>query len=207
MEFMWVNQMERLENITNILQKEAANELFYKIIYVNKNNQIINVDTKCLSIINKSELLKSDILEIINKIEGEKEEKEEKEEKKYKFDELCYYFVEMEPDQIVSYSQSNTMQLKSNKLKIINKGKENIKNIKLEPSVFIFHNIHCLYLFFIEIEKQLPIVSVPIVTNQNNNSDINIKMVSILKQKNKFNKSQKRVSFITSLNNISIKSD
>ncbi len=157
----WITKLEKLENITSVIQKEWAEELLITHILVNNNNEIKLVINDTINILNKKILTKDDIIEYINKIE--------KNNDNYKFNnnnnlgEVLYFFYDMNPDQMLNYSQNDNIS--KIKFKLIYKGLQEIKDIELVQSIFILHDIHCLYIMYYELPK---IVS--IIKKNNNNT-------------------------------------
>lgn len=177
MDFCWVNKLEKLENITSILQREFSAEINCKFVLINKDDQInlvINKQAPLTTVSNKTILIREDILKMIISIQNK--------HVNYEFKELLYYFIDKEPDQVFdTYLVKETM---------VQKGIEELTNIMVEPSVFIFHDIHSIILLFGE--KKIK----SIIRNKNNTTCKKVSFidkderpinVNIIKPSTKFN--------------------
>ena len=77
---------------------------------------------------------------------------------KFKFKEVLLYNVELEPEHVQNYSNSESFQDLS---KSFFKSIPIISDIVISPSIFIFHNVNCMYFIFQESLNEPPHSSLP----------------------------------------------
>jgi len=143
----WINENERLYKINENVIREPMDTIPLKFVYINRNMYIDKVIQKKQPLV-KGEygtiLSKETLLQLIqtNKIKTPFS--------KYKLDEVLLYLVNLDPDNIQSFSKNENIDDNSksflNVISILN-------DVKVDDSIFIFHNINSIYFIFQEIES------------------------------------------------------
>lgn len=138
----WLQIQKKLSaNIDGNYVKENMTSICIHHIYIDARSLISNIkiQTQDLSLSdNLSSISREKMLQIIqtNRVDDTK---------KYKFQESLLYNVDLEPNNIQLYTQDASL----NFLKQITF----MDVIKIPPSLFIFHQINCLYCIYQEITK------------------------------------------------------
>ena len=147
-DFSWIKEQEKLQNIQKNYCKEPNIVINLYFIYINKNKYIDNILNEKQKLFppidNKgSYLSKEYLLKIIQS------KKKKTPNSKYKFQDILYYNVDLEPEHIQSYSKNEKVLNVSNSFfKVI----PIVDDIHFPDSIFIFHDINSLFFIFQEIE-------------------------------------------------------
>lgn len=152
LDISWIEEHEKELNIEQLLLKEPVKEIEIFYIYIKKNGYIENV-IKEKQILNdgnngKRYISKEKVLYMIQK---NKNVKNKNKIRKYKLDELLLFHVNVESENIQSFSKIEKFDYVS---------KENLITIPffgeivIPDSLFIFHSIHRIYFVFKEIDKE-----------------------------------------------------
>ena len=135
----WINEFEALDRDYNSYYKEHISFICVDYIYINRENEIINISKeKCLfkkpGILSKEELIgliKHNTMH--NSI-------------KYSLLSLLKYNIDFEPIHLKTFLRSKDRNIGSNYLNSIT----NIDNIVFEKSISLFHDINNLFIVFID---------------------------------------------------------
>jgi hypothetical protein len=143
----WMN-----DHVEHLEGKTAINEINVKIMYISCDNSLIHTETEncILEYENEYSIFPRDKFLLLIQT------KKKRGNKKYRLSELLLYNVELEPENLQNYSktkQSNTY------LKILSI----MDDIRIPPSIVIFHTINTLYFIFqeiIELPNTKPILKI-----------------------------------------------
>jgi len=142
LDISWIEEQEKIQNIDKNYFREPMDAIDIHIIYINTNLYIESI-TKERHVLTKKEkttvLEKERILQIIQS------KKKTTPFSKYKFMDALLYNVELEPEQIQNYAntQDNTTSSFLKPVKIL-------EDVTIPHSIFVFHGINALYFFFKE---------------------------------------------------------
>ena len=140
----WLENHERMLNIHENYQREYMDTIRICYVYINENSEIDKVisEREHLLFINKCKgLTKERVLQIVqnkkilNNID------------KYTMDSILLFNVSIEPENIQKYVNSENI-LSEPFLKIY----PIVDEIEIPPSIFIFHEINCIYFIFKQID-------------------------------------------------------
>lgn len=189
LDISWIEEHEKEFEIDKNYNKEPMKYILTKYIYINSNDEIENIDIDNIPInnsINNISIIKNEnVLEIVQK------RRNISTEKKYKLIDIMLYNVDLEPEKIQNYSNSESFQEIS---KSFLKSQNIFNDIEVGPSIFIFHKINTLYFIFKEKEnrpqniKQKHILT-SILKNKTNKQGLDIDKKNITKKKVYFNDS------------------
>jgi hypothetical protein len=146
----WVLDEEKLLNINECYSREMFRSISAHYIYINGNDCIDNI--KCEEVFFNWDISKNigiipnNIL--LKLIEGKKTCGNNK----YIFVEGAIFNIDLEPDHIQDYSETNCDDSDNGSrfLKPFNV----IDDLRLEPTIFIFHELNSLYFIFRQTEKK-----------------------------------------------------
>jgi len=141
LDISWIAQQERFQNIQNNYRRESMESIDLFFMYLNKNQYIDKILTEKFVFDTSNTSIKSDqLLKIIQ------DKKIQTQFSKYKLIDILTFFVDLEPENIQYYS--NTESSYSQFFKVLNIPNE----IQIPQSIFIFHNINSIYFIFQEYE-------------------------------------------------------
>lgn len=167
LDISWIENHERMNNIHKNYQREPMDSIKMCYIYVNLDSEIEKVvcENEILSKFDNSDtriIPKERVLQIVQN------KKMLNETLKYSMDSILVYNVSIEPENIQKYVNSENGVLDGSPYNSTFFGdKDNLYNgfkmypivdeILIHPSIFIFHEINCIYLIFKQTEtKTLP---------------------------------------------------
>ena len=143
LDISWIHQHEKENSIDKNYCREPMNEITTYCVYINKELEIEKVTTEKM-LIEGGVLSKERVLHFI---QGKKNSFSET---KYRLLDMLLYNVELEPENIQSYSISdNFHDLSKPFLKVL----PVFDNVAIPDSIFIFHSLNTLYFLFKEIER------------------------------------------------------
>jgi len=143
----WIHENERLYKISENVIREPMDIVPITCIYINRNMYIDKIIHKKQNLIKNDRgavLTKEALLQIIQ------ENKLKTPFSKYKLEDILLYLVNLEPENIQSYSKNENVDGGSkNFLSVLSI----MNDVEFEDSIFIFHNINTIYFIFQEIES------------------------------------------------------
>lgn len=161
LDISWLKEQERLEKVNNNYEKEPMESIELFFIFINQNsfiekitNEKLHLDGKTIdnktidnkTIDNKTHIIrKSELDTIIN----------QKCSPKYLLDDILLFHVNLDPQNIQSFSKSeNTYESSSSFVHVL---KSIDEGIHIPSSIFIFHRINSLFFIF----KEKPAFFIP----------------------------------------------
>ena len=145
----WIQQEKRVQDIQNNYSREPMDSISGIFIYINQNNYIDKIVREIIPLqrepVNQSTISPDSLLKIIQT------KKLRTPISKYKFTNLFTNIVDIEPEQIQSFSQIDDANLTNNSFF---KETSITDSINIPSSIFIFHSMNTLYFFFQEIPTQ-----------------------------------------------------
>jgi hypothetical protein len=146
LDISWTEKHERLLNIHQHYQKEHMDSIKICYIYVNLQSEIEQVICEYETLPqleNKSIISKERVLQLV-------QNKKILNNIKYSIDSILLYNVSIEPENIQKYVNSDIVEPFLKVYPIVDE-------ILIHPSIFIFHEINCIYFLFKQHEiKPLP---------------------------------------------------
>jgi hypothetical protein len=143
LDISWIHQHEKENSIDKNYCREPMNEITTYCVYINKELEIEKVTTEKMAI-QFGMVSKERVLHFIQS------KKESFTETKYRLLDMLLYNVELEPENIQSYSISeNFHDLSKPFFKVL----PAFDNVVIADSIFIFHSLNTLYFLFKEVER------------------------------------------------------
>jgi len=166
LDLSWLNDEEKFTNIERLEDKIAMNEIQVKIMYIDSKNTLIHTETEICkleiglepSVYNESIFPRDKLLLLI-------QSKKKRDQKKYRISELLLYNINLEPENLQNYSktiQPMNENVREPSVSLHNRPNDcsmneiylkrlsTIDDIRIPPSILIFHTINTLYLIFQE---------------------------------------------------------
>lgn len=141
LDMSWIDEYSRIHSIQQIMNREELDSIEIQTIYMNDNLEIskINKETSYLSANNIRCISKEQLLHII-------QSKKHSEKTTYKLFDSLLFTVDLDPRDIQKYVNGKCIE--KAKLQCVNLDDDLI----IPPSLFIFHSLHTLFLFFVRDE-------------------------------------------------------
>jgi hypothetical protein len=142
----WIDTFSRLHNINENQSREPMTSIGIYFVYINKNSYIENISFEKQSLVPGGEfsiLPKETVLKLIQS------KKVSTPVSKYKLSDILSFVVDIEPEHIQDYIQREIDFEDSKRfLKVL----PIFNDIRIDKSIFIFHNTNYLYFIFQEYE-------------------------------------------------------
>jgi hypothetical protein len=145
LDMSWLIETERLSKINQKYSRENMNEIQIHSIYISKTNHIEKITSTNQSLHSFDQtsefvgLLNSDAIKLVDT------------NNKYKLLDILVFNVDLEPENIQDFSKMDELGgFSSRFLKSVYMA-PTIQDIKIPPSIFIFHNLNAIYFLFQEI--------------------------------------------------------
>jgi len=182
----WVLDEEKLLNIQECYSREMFTSISAHYIYINENDYIDNI--KCEEVYFNWDISKNVGIIPNNILLRLIEENKTCRGITYKFDEGSLFNINLEPDDIQSYSESTLSSVPTNtffsQFTILD-------DLHLKPSIFIFHELNSLYFIFRQITKKQNHRSILKIIDGEPNKKISATRRVRVKLPNKKNKTRK----------------
>jgi hypothetical protein len=134
----WMEEEKRIQNIQTVHVREPMSSITLFYIYINQYQYIDKIISEKHVISDPSSVLsKETLLQII----------QTRKISKYKFVDILTFHVPLEPEHLQYYSKQQDFQESS---KGFFKVLPIVDEIRIEPSIFIFHNINSIFFIFQE---------------------------------------------------------
>ena len=159
LDMSWIVETERLSKIDQNFARENMNEIRLHSIYINKTNHIDKIVSTIqpLAIVDLSNMIMGFTNDFVIKLV---ENSKTINGIKYKLLDILVFNVDLEPENIQTFSQIKPTQLdqiKPTQLELPDfssrflKTYSVIQDIKIPASIFIFHNLNAIYMIFQEL--------------------------------------------------------
>jgi hypothetical protein len=157
----WINEFEELDKDFNSYYKEDLSFIRINYIYINTQNEIVNISEENCLFKKPGMLSKEELIGLIkhnsfnNAI-------------KYSLLSLLKYNIDFEPINLKTFLRSNDKNIGKTYLKSIT----NIDNIFFEQSISLFHDLNNLFIIFIEKKKENENENEKSTFGRNNNGNL-----------------------------------
>jgi hypothetical protein len=139
----WINEFEELDKDFNSYYKEDLSFIRINYIYINTQNEIVNISEENCLFKKPGMLSKEELIGLIKRNSFNNAIK-------YSLLSLLKYNIDFEPINLKTFLRSNDKGIGKNYLKSIT----NIDNIFFEQSISLFHDLNNLFIIFIEKEQK-----------------------------------------------------
>jgi hypothetical protein len=137
----WIAEQQRIQNIETNYCREPVTDIQIYSLYINKNSYIDKITRKKHDIVDN--VLTRDV--VLGIIQNNKR----MDSKKYKLMDVLVYHVDMEPQHIQTYSQTNDIPASS---KSFFKVLPIVDEIHIPHSIFIFHSLSSVFFMYKEVD-------------------------------------------------------
>jgi hypothetical protein len=148
----WIEESTRITDMDQNYEPEPMEQIAAHFIYINVNNYIEKTKTEYIELGISDDKTRVITKDMLLKIIQQNQTKTHK--SKYYLQDILWYNVELKPDNIQkSIYNENSVDLFKQFFKIAQLIQ--IDDIILQPSIFIFHSLQCLYFVFKEKEMEI----------------------------------------------------
>ena len=139
----WINKFEELDKDFNSYYKEELSFIRINYIYINTQNEIVNISEENCLFKKPGMLSKEELIGLIKRNSFNNAIK-------YSLLSLLKYNIDFEPINLKTFLRSNDKNIGKTYLKSLT----NIDNIFFEQSISLFHDLNNLFIIFIEKENE-----------------------------------------------------
>jgi hypothetical protein len=157
LDISWIHSYQKETHIDENLHREPIKDIMLYFVYINKHSEIHKVfsekyvfDVQEENSNNGTQSISN--MQVLQWIQAKKSLPSDL-NSKYKIMDLLFYYVDIEPDKIQSYSNADAQlltDLSSGFFKVLSL----FHNIVIPPSIFIFHPLNALYFLFKEQDSE-----------------------------------------------------
>jgi hypothetical protein len=141
----WIDKEEKMESSDTNYIRESIDDIQLFFIYINSDFEIEHVSKESESIHDNGCISKERLLQII-------QIKRHYNNKKYRLDDLMSFQIDLEPENIQSFSELDSLDDIS---RSFFKSVPIFDEVICIPSIFIFHDIASLFFFFNELDTSV----------------------------------------------------
>jgi hypothetical protein len=146
MDISWILEQERLEKIQKKCIRESFSTIELVSIYVNKDMEIETIEKDTMEIEKNQKILSKELLN-----EWANQRQKHTPNSIFNLKEILWFHIDLEPEQIQTIDEKKSyLQSISDTTLCLAIGKE----IKLTPTIFIFHSLTTLFFIFQETETE-----------------------------------------------------
>lgn len=155
-ETAWIAELERMDALTQNARKEHPLFLDFSVLYVNTENVLESVSCGTLTFSDGSSTIRKEkLLQMITSYGkggpgAGPDAPEHNSDIKYICKDISLFLVDIEPEQMDSFSQVKKDGLSGKRFWKTISILENNGEIVLEPSIFVFHSLNRLYFTFVQ---------------------------------------------------------
>lgn len=136
LDISWVQETTRMCSLEQNLLREKSPSIKARYVYINLNNEIIDVIDENIVLHDSDIITKERCLQLV-------QSRTKKDKIKYILKDIGLFHVSLKPEQIPLYNSGKTRELELKTFPILD-------DIVIPPSIFIFHHLNSLYFFFYE---------------------------------------------------------
>ena len=167
----WIEENTRITDMDQNYEPEPMEQIAAHFIYINVNNYIEKTKTEYIELGISDDKTRVITKDMLLKIIQQNQTKTNK--SKYYLQDILWYNVELKPDNIQkSIYNENSVDLFKQFFKIAHLIQ--IDDIILQPSIFIFHSLQCMYFIFKEKEMEISTHSIKSILKTNVKDPIHI---------------------------------
>ena len=135
----WIVEQKKILTIEKSHPRESIKEITFQFFYIDLSNSLAKTISEQYLFRNNSTIPKEDLEKIIDS-------KKTLNFTNYNFTEYVTYIVDLEPENIQSYAKTDSH------INFMSPAKTDLTDIVCPPSIFIFHSLNAIFMFFKEID-------------------------------------------------------
>ena len=174
----WIVEQKKILTIEKSHPRESIKEITFQFFYTDLSNSLVKtISEQYLFRDNNSVIPKEDLEKIIDA-------KKMLNHTNYILTEYATYIVDLEPENIQSYAKTESQ------INFMSPAKTDLADITCSPSIFIFHSLNTVFMFFKEIVMQPAITTIQSILKKSHSQQLTKKRVKFHKEHSKTSKTK-----------------
>jgi hypothetical protein len=174
----WIVEQKKILTIEKSHPRESIKEITFQFFYTDLSNSLVKtISEQYLFRDNNSVIPKEDLEKIIDA-------KKMLNHTNYILTEYATYIVDLEPENIQSYAKTESQ------INFMSPAKTDLADIICSPSIFIFHSLNTVFMFFKEIVMQPAITTIQSILKKSHSQQLTKKRVKFHKEHSKTSKTK-----------------
>ena len=141
LDISWIDEHKKILTIEKGYLRESIKEITFQFFYIDLSDSLVKTINEKYSFRNNDSIPKEDLEKIIDA-------KKIFNGTNYNFTEYATYIVDLEPENIQSYAKTDSQ------INFMSAAKTDLVDIVCSPSIFIFHSLNSVFIFFKEISSE-----------------------------------------------------
>lgn len=174
----WIIEQKKILTIEKSHPRESIKEISFHFFYIDLSNSLVKtINEQYLFRDNQSVIPKEDLEKIIDA-------KKTINNTNYILTEYSTYVVDLEPENIQSYAKTDSQ------INFMSAAKTDLADIVCPPSIFIFHSLNAVFMFFKEIVMQPAMITIQSILKKSHTQQLTKKRVKFHKEHSKTSKTK-----------------
>lgn len=173
----WIVEQKKILTIEKSHPRESIKEISFQFLYIDVSDSLVKTISEKYSFRNNNSIPKEDLEKIIDS-------KKILNGVYYNFTEYATYIVDLEPENIQSYAKSESQ------INFMSPVKTDLADIVCPPSIFIFHSMNAIFMFFKEIARKPVIPLTQSILKKSHSQQLTKKRVKFHKEHSKTSKTK-----------------
>jgi hypothetical protein len=174
----WIVEQKKILTIEKSHPRESIKEITFQFFYTDLSNSLVKtISEQYLFRDNQSVIPKEDLEKIIDA-------KKMLNHTNYILTEYATYIIDLEPENIQSYAKTESQ------INFMSLPKTDLADIVCSPSIFIFHSLNTVFMFFKEIVTQPAMTTIQSILKKSHSQQLTKKRVKFHKEHSKTSKTK-----------------
>lgn len=177
LDISWIDEHKKILTIEKGYLRESIKEITFQFFYIDLSDSLAKTISEKYLFRNNDSIPKEDLEKIIDA-------KKTLNGTNYSFTEYATYIVNLEPENIQSYAKTDTQ------INFMSPAKTDLADIVCSPSIFIFHSLNSVFIFFKEIASKPAIKETQSILKKSHSQQLTKKRVKFHKDHSKTSKTK-----------------
>lgn len=173
----WIVEQKKILAIEKSHPRESIKEITFQFFYIDLSNSLVKTINEQYLFRNNNSIPKEDLEKIIDA-------KKTLNFTNYNFTEYVTYIVDLEPENIQSYAKTDSQ------INFMSPAKTDLTDIVFSPSIFIFHSLNAVFMFFKEIDSKPSVPITQSILKKSHSQQLTKKRVKFHKEHSKTSKTK-----------------
>ena len=173
----WIVEQKKILTIEKSYPRESIKEITFQFLYIDVSNSLVKTISEKYSFRKNDSIPKEDLEKIIDA-------KKTLNSINYNFTEYATYIVDLEPENIQSYAKSDSQ------INFMSSAKTDLSDIVCPSSIFIFHSLNTVFMFFKEISNEPAMPVTQSILKKSHSQQLTKKRVKFHKEHSKTSKTK-----------------
>lgn len=173
----WIVEQHKILTIEKSYPRESITEITFQFFYIDLSDSLVKIISEQYLFRDNTSIPKEDLEKIINA-------KKILNGANYNFTEYLTYIVDLEPENIQSYAKTDSQ------INFMSTVKTELADIVCPTSIFIFHSMNAIFMFFKEIVINPEITTIQSILKKSHSQQLTKKRVKFHKEHSKTSKTK-----------------